>query len=139
MNEQKTIITEDTIIEPFEYVRPVVVSYNIWGVEANALVLSFDRKLNTLSGGIGYRSARVICNCYVPKEVSDYMHRYKRSWRTYLANVQNAIAAHYEIPKNNISILSTGVNMMDLTYTTECHEDLWVQAWVTAGPHHGAS
>lgn len=138
MNEQKMIIREDTIFKPFEYVQPAVVSYKIWGTDANALVISFGRKLNTLSGGMGYRSARVICNCYVPKEVSDYIHLNKRSWRTYLAEVQSAIVAHYGISRNNITVLSTGVNMMDLTQAVERHEDIWVQAWVTAGFKHNA-
>lgn len=138
MEEKKATKIERTVLGTFNGVTAAVVSYDIWGIEANALVLLFDRRVNTLSGETGYRPVRAVCNCYMPRELWDYIHFQKRSWGAYLKEVLNTISALYGITRKEISALSTGIDMRELAWATERYEDLWVQAWVTAGFKHNA-
>jgi adenosylcobinamide amidohydrolase len=115
-----------------------VVSYDVWGFPANSLVLLFGQGVKTLSGQAGYRLAKVVINCYMPKALWDCIHFEKRNWRTYFKEVKAEIASLYDIPIREITGLSTGVDMQDFTIASEQYRDLWVQTWVTAGFKHNA-
>lgn len=138
MEGEKVIPIKRTVLDTSDGVTAELVSYNIWGIDANALVLLFNRYLNTLSGEMGYRPVKAVCNCYMPRELWDYIHFQKRSWRVYLREVLETISALYGITRKEISALSTGVDMQELAWAAESYEDLWVKAWVTAGFKHNA-
>lgn len=138
MEENKATNIERTVLGTLNCVTASLVSYNTWGIEANALVLLFDRHLNTLSGETGYRPVKAVCNCYMPRELWDYIHFQKRSWKAYLKEALDTIAAFYGITRKEIAALSTGADMRELARAAERYEDLWVQAWVTAGFKHNA-
>jgi adenosylcobinamide amidohydrolase len=127
-----------TAIGTINGVTTEVVSYDVWGFPANSLVLLFDRGIKTLSGQSGYHSAKVVINCYMPKALWDCIHFEKRNWRTYFREVKAGIAALYDIPVREITGLTTGIDMWEFAMAGEEYQDLWVQAWVTAGFKHNA-
>ncbi len=122
----------------FNGVEASVVGYDTWNITADALVLFFDKPFKTLSGAAGYVSARAVCNCHTPQELWERCHARNLNWKTYLKEVPTAIAETYGISNTEVSALFTGADMRELEWATEQHEDLWVQAWVTAGFKHNA-
>jgi adenosylcobinamide amidohydrolase len=48
------------------------------------------------------------------------------------------IATLYSIPAKEITGLATGIDMREFAMASEEYQDLWVQAWVTAGFKHNA-
>ncbi len=115
-----------------------LVSYDVWGFPANSLVLLFDQDVKTLSGQSGYRPAKAVINCYMPKALWDCIHFERRNWRTYFKEVKAGMATLYSIPMKEITGLSTGVDMREFAMASEQYRDLWVQTWVTAGFKHNA-
>ncbi|MEN8614014.1 adenosylcobinamide amidohydrolase [Dehalogenimonas sp. THU2] len=115
-----------------------VADYRVWDVDANALVVKFAETHSTLSGEKGSRRSKIICNCYLPKELCDNLHYSNQDYGVYLKSLAKEIAAFYEVDSSDISMISTGVDMRELAHCVETHDELWVAAWVTAGFKHNA-
>ncbi len=115
-----------------------VLSHQAWGTEANALVVYFDDARASLSGEKGYRRARLVCNCYMPKNLCDYLHFHDLSYDGYLRDLGKDIASFYGMQPKEVSMVATGVDMRELAQVAETYGDLWVKAWVTAGFKHNA-
>ncbi len=117
------------LLGEFHGVKGEVVSYQVWGVPANALVLHLPEVRNALSGRQGLKKIKVICNCYLPKSLWQSLHGRQSNWRSYFREVLTEL----DLPLDEVAVLSTGVNMEYLAWTDEVYEELWILAFVTAG------
>ncbi len=114
-------------------IKVEIVSHQVWGVPANALVLSLPEARKALSGRDGFKKVAAVCNCYLPKSLWQRLHERHSNWRTYFREILKEVLAEFELPLDKVAVLSTGVNMEHLAWTEEAYEELWVLAFVTAG------
>ncbi|MEQ4487547.1 MAG: adenosylcobinamide amidohydrolase [Dehalococcoides mccartyi] len=119
-------------------VKAEVFSTRVWDAPANLLAVFFDENHAALSGTDGYGSIRLVCNCYLPKDLCDYLHFNHKDYDDYLKDLKQEMASFYSLETQEIFMLSTGVSMDEVCYTLESGDKLWVCAWVTAGFKHNA-
>ncbi|CAI82493.1 conserved hypothetical protein [Dehalococcoides mccartyi CBDB1] len=119
-------------------IKAEVLDTQVWDTRANALVIHLDESRPCLSGTDGYNDIRLICNCYLPKDLCDYLHYSHKDYGDYLNDLKKEIASFYSVNTKEISMISTGVDMAELSYAFESYDKLWVCAWVTAGFKHNA-
>lgn len=112
----------------FHGIKGEVISHQVWGIPANALVLYLPEVRNVLSGRQGFRKVKAICNCHLPESLWDIAHSPPK-WKTYLKEVFNEL----DLPLDKVAGLFTGVNMEHLAWAEKVYEPLWVLAFVTAG------
>lgn len=115
-----------------------VLNTTVWDTNSNILVLRLDEALPSLSGAKGQHNSKLVCNCYLPKKLCDYLHYNHIDYEDYLKDLTKEVALFYEVKPGEISMISTGVDMSELAYDVESHNDLWACAWVTAGFRHNA-
>lgn len=117
------------VLGEFHAIKGEIVNHQVRGTPANAFVLYLPEARNVLSSWQGFKKVKVVCNCYVPEPLCQFLHAQPRNWKTYLKEVLNEL----NLPLDKIAVLSTGVNMKDLAWTEEAFEELWALAFVTAG------
>ena len=117
----------------FHGIRAEVASHRVWGVPANTLVLHLPEKSRILSGRQGLKKVKAICNCYIPEPLWQILHDRAGDWQGYFKNVLKKVLIGLDLPLDEVAVLSTGVDMNQVFWAEESHEELWVLAFVTAG------
>lgn len=110
-------------------IKGKIVNHQVWGVAANALIISLPEAREVLSSREGFKKIRVICNCYLPQPIWQSFHARHDYWKSYLKEV----LGEAKLSSKEATALSTGVNMEDVAWREEVFEELWVLAVVTAG------
>lgn len=111
----------------FHGIKGEIVYHQVWGSPANAVTLSFAEPRDVLSSRDGFRKIRAVCNCYLPKSLWPLFHA--DTWQSYLKEVLTEV----NLSLGEVTTLSTGVNMEDMTWAEEVFDEFWVLAFVTAG------
>jgi adenosylcobinamide hydrolase len=117
------------VVEEFHGIEAEVISHQVWGVPANALIIRLSGVHNMLSSRDGYKMVNAVCNCYLPESLWPTFHSVPDSWPTYLKE----ILTEADLSPEEAAALSTGVNMGNLAWQEETFDELWVLAFVTAG------
>jgi adenosylcobinamide hydrolase len=115
-----------------------IVEFQSEGEKANLLALLFDQPRSSLSGENGFRRIKLACNCYLPKDLCDRLHVINCDFDEHLKEITHLLAEYYEIEPEEISLISTGVDMNEMEWAEETFSDFWVASWVTAGFKHNA-
>jgi adenosylcobinamide amidohydrolase len=106
-----------------------VLSHNVWGAPANALIITLNEPRRLLSSRDGLMEARAVCNCYLPKPVWSRFDEHPESWPNYLRQV----LAEAGLEPDETAALSTGMSMDCMAVAEEEYAELRVTAFVTAG------
>ncbi|PPD59190.1 adenosylcobinamide amidohydrolase [Dehalogenimonas etheniformans] len=114
------------------------VDYQTDDEKANLIALRFSEPRPSLSGDNGYSFPKLVCNCYLPKSLCDYLHHINCDFNDHLRQIALQLANIYDVNLEDISLISTGVDMNEMEYAEETFGDFWVVAWVTAGFKHNA-
>lgn len=122
------------VLGEFHGVKGEIIEHQVRGTSANAFILYLPETRDVLSSRDGFKKVRIICNCYTPESLWQFLHAQPRNWKTYLKEVLNEV----NLPPNKVAVLSTGVNMEDLAWTEKTFEELWVLAFITAGVNSNA-
>lgn len=122
----------------FNGIKAEIVNHQVWGAPANALVLYLPEPRNALSGLQGFKKVSAICNCYMPESLWQVIEDSSYDWRYYPREVVKKALSRQGYLPSKVAILVTGVDMRRLAWDEECYDNLWVQAWVTAGFKHNA-
>ncbi len=101
----------------------------MWGTPANIFILRLPEPSNVLSSRHGFKQVKAVCNCYIPKPLQKVFHDQPQSWKTYLEEVLGRV----NLLPDEVTDLSTGVEMDHLAWKEETFDELWVFAFVTAG------
>jgi len=121
------------ILGDFHGIRVEVVSHQVWGIPASALVLYLPEVMSALSGRQGLKRVKVVCNCHLPQSLWQLLHDRHRGWKAYFREVLKGVLAQLDLPQDKAAVLSTGVAMEHLAWAEEAYQELWVMAFVTAG------
>lgn len=121
------------VLGEFYGIKGEIVTHQVWGIPANALVLYLPEARSALSGRQGFKKIKVICNCHMPVLLWQLLRDRYGDWKTYFREVLREILIELDLPLDKVAVLSTGVNMEDLAWAEEVYEELWVLAFVTAG------
>ncbi len=117
------------VLGEFHGIKGEIVSHQVWGTPANALIINLPETRNVLSSREGFKKISVVCNCYLPESIWQSFHDHPDNWKTYLKEV----LIELDLPLDKVAALSTGVNMEHLAWAEEIYEEFWVLAFVTAG------
>jgi len=121
--------TTKKVAEDYHGIKAEIVSHVVWGVVANALIIKLPEASNILSSRDGSKTVRAVCNCYLPESLWPTFHTAADNWPAYL----KAVLAEANLSPEEVTALSTGVNMDHIAWRAEVFEELWVLAFVTAG------
>jgi adenosylcobinamide amidohydrolase len=121
------------LLGEFHGIKAEIVSHQVWGIPANALILYLPEAWSALSGRQGFKKIKVVCNCHLPKLLCQSLHDRYRDWETYFGEVLREVLIELNLPPDKVAVLSTGVNMEHLAWAGEVYEELWALAFVTAG------
>ncbi len=110
-----------------------IVTHQAWEVPANVLILHLPQAVNALSAYQGFRKITIVCNCQHPPELWQSVDSHTHSWKSYSRKVLGSVLKALNLPLGKTAVMSTGVDMHHLACVEETYEELWVQAWVTAG------
>lgn len=124
-------LTRQPLLE-YHGIRGEIVTHRVLGFPANALALHLPEPRRSLGGQQGYKKLEAICNCHLPKPLLEDLDERQRDWKAYFRETARTLFGR-DLPPHRLAVLSTGVNMKDLAWTTEVYEELWVLALVTAG------
>ncbi len=122
------------VLVEFHGIKGEIVDHQVWGIPANAFILHLPEARNVLSSRDGFRKISVVCNCYTPEPIWQLFHARPDNWQVYLKEVLQGV----DLSPDEVTSLSTGVNMEDLAWKEEAFEELWVLALVTAGVESNA-
>ncbi len=122
----------------FNGIKAEIVNHQVWGAPANALVLYLPEPRNVLSGLQGFRKVNAVCNCYMPESLWQVIEDSSYDWRSYPREVVRKALSRQSYLPSKVATLVTGVDMRRLAWDEECYDNIWVQAWVTAGFKHNA-
>ncbi|AQU03033.1 MULTISPECIES: adenosylcobinamide amidohydrolase [Dehalococcoides] len=125
-------------VAEFHGIKAEVIEHEVWGVPANALVITFPEERQALSGRQGYRKVKAVCNIYLPDAIWPRLHNDKLSWNGYYRQVFSKALSAIGIPLSKVLVLSTGVTMDHLAFHEEKQGDLWVAVLATAGVESNA-
>ncbi|MEE8414524.1 MAG: adenosylcobinamide amidohydrolase [Dehalococcoidales bacterium] len=120
---------KDKIQGEFHGIRVEVINHQVWGAPANALIINLPEASDALSSREGFKKIKTICNCYLPRSTWGKFEAHPDNWNSYLKAVLNEA----RLTADEVTALSTGVNMDNVTWQEEAFEELWVTALVTAG------
>lgn len=113
----------------FHGIRAEIINHRVWGTPANALIITLPESRQALSSRDGFRTAGLVCNCYLPEAVLPRFDENPSNWNDYLREVLKEVSR----TPDETTALSTGVNMECLAWDKEAFDELWVAAFVTAG------
>ncbi len=122
------------ILGEFHGIRGEIVAHEVRGALANAFILCFPEARNMLSSREGFKKVKMVCNCYVPEPLWQFLDEQPGNWETYLKEVLD----EHNLPLDSVAALSTGVNMEDLALKEVAFNGLWVLSFVTAGVESNA-
>ncbi len=117
------------VLGEFHGIKGEIVNHQVGGIPANALIIDLPEARKVLSSRDGFRKIKVVCNCYVPESIWQFFHAQPNSWQAYLKEVLQGV----DLSPDEVTALSTGVNMEDLAWREEVFDEFWVLAFVTAG------
>ncbi len=117
----------------FRGVKAEIISHTVWRLPANLLLLHLPQARNSLSARQGFRRVEAVCNCCYPELLWQLSPGKFRDWNSYFRQVLKVPLVELGLPVDRVAVLSTGVDMHHLACIEETYEELWVQAWVTAG------
>src|SRR3990170_2248626 len=120
---------KNKVLAELHGVRAEVICHSVWDVPANALIIKLPEAADALSSRDGFRQVRACCNCYLPKALWPTFHTNSDNWTPYLEKV----LGEANLSLRETTALSTGVDMDYLAWQKVVFEELWVQAFVTAG------
>ena len=109
-----------------EKINAKVVYHTYEGFSLNTLVVSFGEKRRVLSTWDGYKEVKFVANNYTPLALSE---RTMKKYEEFQKNFPLSLGIHPE----EISFLSTGVDMDNLAVCERSFEDLKVCCLATAG------
>lgn len=100
------------------------------GVPVKTLVVSFSNPREVLSTREGFKKVETVCNNYTPEELWDFVHKKPGVY-------EDEIVSSLSL-SDKITLLSTGVDVDNLSLKTERFDWLSVYAIVTAGIRYNA-
>ncbi|ADJ26204.1 protein of unknown function DUF105 [Dehalogenimonas lykanthroporepellens BL-DC-9] len=109
-----------------------IVTHRVWPLEANTLVLHLPEPRPSLTSYLGYRRVTTVCNFYHPKDLWHAIDNRRLTFGHYFRWIHRE-ALRQIVPGQKAAFLSTGVDMKYHAVAEEAFEEVWVQAWVTAG------
>ena len=115
----------------FEGAVAEIVRHNFRDVPVKTLVISFTHPHKVLSSREGFKEVRAVGNNFNPPPLWDFIHQ---DWEAYLAQIM----VDLKLSRNEVAILSTGVDMDHGVFKVEEYEALNVSAFVTAGVESNA-
>jgi len=110
----------------FEGARGEIVAHHFRDVLVKTLVISFSHPRKVLNSREGFKEARAVCNNFNPPQLWDFVHQ---NWEVYLGEVLHDL----KLSRNEVAMISTGVDIDDLALREEEFEEFKVCAFVTAG------
>ena len=125
-------VTSREPLGDFYGVKAEIVSHEVWECPANALVFSLPQPRFVLCAYQGYRKVSAVLNCYHPRESWHAVDNTKQTYWDYTRNIHREMLRQI-VPGEKVALLFTGVDMHKHVMVEERFEELWVQAWVTAG------
>ncbi|MFB0559389.1 MAG: adenosylcobinamide amidohydrolase [Dehalococcoidales bacterium] len=120
---------ERKVLGEFHGIKGEIVEHQVRGTPANVFILHLPEARDVLSSRQGFKKVRVVCSCYVPEPLWQFLHAQPRNWKTYSKELLNQL----NLSLDKVAVLSTGVNMEDLAWAEETFKELWALAFVTAG------
>ncbi len=120
---------KEGVLAEFHGIRGEIINHQVREAPANAFILHLPEASSVLSSRDGFKKVSIICNCYIPEPLWQFLDARPGNWKTYLEEVLNKV----NLPLDEVAALSTGVNMEDLAWREETFKELWVLAFVTAG------
>jgi len=132
-----TRLTRRLVVE-LHGIKGEVVYHQAHSIPTNTFVIQLPEERSLLSSAQGYKKARIIFNCYIPKPLDEYLQIKPRVSLGYSREMLKDVLNEYGTSFNRVVCLSTGVDMENLAWTEEALEDLWVVAFVTAGVKNNA-
>jgi adenosylcobinamide hydrolase len=124
--KENTILNEKKLNLALEGVEVKIVYHTYKGFKLNTLLVSFGEKRRVLSTWDGYREGRFVANVYTPLALS------KITMRNYEV-FQNDFPSALGISPEDVSFLSTGVDMDNVAVCEKSYEGLKVCCLATAG------
>lgn len=112
-------------------VEAKVVYHNYEGFDLNTLLVSFGEKRRVLSTWDGYREVKFVGNNYTPAKLS------QRTMKNY-DDFQKKFPLALGVPPEEISFLSTGVDMDNLAVCETSYQEFKVCCLATAGARNNA-
>jgi adenosylcobinamide hydrolase len=124
--KENTVVNEKKIKLTLEEVEAKIVYHTFKGFKLNTLLVSFEERRHILSTWAGYREVRFVANVYTPIALS------KITMRNYVA-FQKDFPSALGISAEEISFLSTGVDMDNAAVCERSYEEFKVCCLATAG------
>jgi adenosylcobinamide hydrolase len=113
-------------------VKAEIIGHSVWDYPANTLALHLPEPKWVLCAYQGYRKVTTVLNCYHPQESWRAVDNTNRTYWEYTRWVHREMLKQVA-PGEKTALLFTGVDMHKHVVVEETYEELWVQAWVTAG------
>ncbi|MCW4034129.1 MAG: adenosylcobinamide amidohydrolase [Candidatus Bathyarchaeota archaeon] len=114
-----------------EGIKAKIVYHNFQGYDLNSLLVSFNEKRRILSTWDGHRQVKYVANNYIPRKLSEH------TIQNYEEFAQKFPLALGTTPQE-ISMLSTGVNMDNLAQCEKSYQEFNVCCFATAGARGNA-
>jgi adenosylcobinamide amidohydrolase len=133
-NPQKSI-SKITYREPLgesHGIKAEIVGHCVWDYPANTLALHLPQPKWVLCAYQGYRKVTSILNCYHPQKSWHAVDNTNRTYAQYTQWIHREMLRQIA-PSEKTALLFTGVDMHNHVMVEESFEEIWVQAWVTAG------
>ncbi|KTB48081.1 adenosylcobinamide amidohydrolase [Dehalogenimonas alkenigignens] len=128
-------VSKVTYREPlgeFHGVKAEIVGHRVWDFPANTLALRLPQPKWVLCAYQGYRKVTSVLNCFHPPESWHAVDNTDRTYWEYTRWIHREMLKQVA-PGEKTALLFTGVDMHKHVMVEETFEELWVQAWVTAG------
>lgn len=110
----------------FEGAKGEVIAHNFRGVPVKTLVVSFSSRRKVLSSREGFKEVKAVANNFNPPELWDFVHQ---NSEVYFAEILKDL----KISPDEVTMLSTGVDIDDFALKMEEYEEFKIAALVTAG------
>ena len=123
----------ERIIETVDYyeAKAKVIYHTFQETPVKTLVIDLQRPYRILSTRDGFKETRYVLNHYNPPSMWEYVHA---NWRTF----EQEICADLGLQREEVAMLSTGVDMDNLAVAVRLYEEFSVTVLATAGVKHNA-
>jgi len=119
-------VKEREIALRLEGAKAKIIYHTYKGFELNTLLVSFGEKRRVLSTLDGYKEVSFVANTYTPLPLSEYaMKNYQE--------FEESFFAHLRISSEEITLLSTGVDMDNVAVCEKSYQQSMVCCLATAG------
>lgn len=125
-------------IGEFHGIRGEIIYHLAFGIPTNSFAIHLPGERHLLSTRNGFQKVRIIFNCYIPQPLGDYLHDQSRDHRECYREFLKDILNEYALDFDEVTYVSTAIDMENMVWAEEVYEDLWVLAFATAGVKNNA-